>query len=276
MYEVNLALVAKLGWQFVHCPGKYSHQSPINPSLPVGNCSVVWNGIMQAAPLLKEGLCLLPRNGSMMRVQVDPWLLGGVAFHPIWRPEVRFDPSIQFVSDLVRPREREWNMELLRYFFENVSVEEILRMQVPNPTLEDTWIWTKEKSRLYSVKPMVLVEQSRTASERTILYGATWGRLWKLKLQDRLKLLLWKVAAGALKTKGALARIIHCEEEEGFLCPFCHLVLEDTLHLLVGCSIACIFFFFLIKTHLIHSIENYSCKFTTERTQRVSNKFRGS
>lgn len=85
---------------------------------------------------------------------------------------------------------------------------------------------------------MVLHEQINKAPERPALDAKSWGRLWKLKIQDRLKLLLWKIAAEALKTKGALARILHCEEEVSFLCPFCHLALEDTIHLLVRCSVA--------------------------------------
>lgn len=67
MHEINLALVAKLGWQFLHNPGKlwvsvakakYNNFSPLNPTSLSGNYSTVWKGILQAAPLLKLGLCL--------------------------------------------------------------------------------------------------------------------------------------------------------------------------------------------------------------------------
>lgn len=52
--------------------------------------------------------------------------------------------------------------------------------------------------------------------------------------------MLWKVAAGALKTKGKLGRLLRREDEEAFVCPLCKLVPEDTLHLMVTCSVATI------------------------------------
>lgn len=42
-----------------------------------------------------------------------------------------------------------------------------------------------------------------------------------------------------LRTKGALGRIPHCEYE-GFLYPLCGQAPEDTIHLLVQCSVATI------------------------------------
>lgn len=48
------------------------------------------------------------------------------------------------------------------------------------------------------------------------------------------------MAAGALKTRGALGRIFHCKDEDSFLCPFCNCAPEDPVHLLVCCSIAVI------------------------------------
>ncbi|KAB1213575.1 hypothetical protein CJ030_MR5G010506 [Morella rubra] len=79
-----------------------------------------------------------------------------------------------------------------------------------------------------------------TSSIAVDLDKASWGRLWKLKLHDRLKMLLWQIAAGALKNKGALARVLGREEEESFLCSFCRQAPEDSIHLLVRCSVACI------------------------------------
>lgn len=58
-------------------------------------------------------------------------------------------------------------------------------------------------------------------------------------MQDRPKLMLWKVASGALKTRGLLGRIFHQENEEAFKCLMCQQDLEESLHLLVYCPIAC-------------------------------------
>lgn len=96
------------------------------------------------------------------------------------------------------------------------------------------WIWTDESSGLFSVKSFLL----KTATFKSPYYSADWEYLWKLRIQDRLKLLLWKVASGALKTRAALGRVLHAKQEEQFLCPICRQRPEDTLHLLVTCRFA--------------------------------------
>ncbi|KAB1223477.1 hypothetical protein CJ030_MR2G012474 [Morella rubra] len=125
------------------------------------------------------------------------------------------------VKDLVNSELNVWNANLLRDLFEDNSVAEIMRLHVPNFHLEDSWLWTSENEGLFSVKSVVVSEQIQRAPLRPALDEASWGKLWKLRLQDRLKILLWQVAAGALKTKGSLARILGCEEEESFQCPLC-------------------------------------------------------
>lgn len=50
--------------------------------------------------------------------------------------------------------------------------------------------------------------------------------------------MIWKVAVGALKTRGALGKILWQEIEEQFLCPLCKFAPEDSLHLLVFCNVA--------------------------------------
>lgn len=67
-----------------------------------------------------------------------------------------------------------------------------------------------------------------------------WERIWKCKLQDKLKLTLWKVVASAMKARGLLGGIFHMEDAESFLCPFCHQATEDSLHLFFRCSMACV------------------------------------
>lgn len=181
---MNLALVAKLGWQFLHCLSRlwvriasanYNNHSPINAQLQGGNYSAIWRGILQAAPLLKVGLCLWPRNGSTVRLRDDPWLLGGVHFQPRWRDGVRLDPSISMVKDLVHLELNVWNANLLRDLFEADSVAAIMRLPVPNSDAEDSWLWTLEKEGLFSVKSLVVSEQLQRAPLRPALDEASWG-----------------------------------------------------------------------------------------------------
>lgn len=169
-----------------------------------------------------------------MRIKEDLWLPEGLDFKPTWRTDV------MMVSQLVWPEVRMWNVDLLRSMFVQDLVDAILRLPVPNPFLVDKWIWTKEKSGIISVKSLVIFEHLRSPPDRVVLDVGSWEKLWRLKLQDRLKLTLWKVASGVLKTRGNLARILHCEDEAAFQCHFCKQYPEDTIHLLVRCSVAAI------------------------------------
>lgn len=120
MYEINLALVAKLGWQFFNDPdrlwvriakAKYKNLSPFYPPQVLGNCSVFWKGLCRATPLLSSGICLWPRNGNSVRIKEDLWLPEGLDFKPTWRTDV------MMVSQLVWPEVRMWNVDLLRSMF---------------------------------------------------------------------------------------------------------------------------------------------------------------
>lgn len=195
-------------------------------------------GIAQVDSLITSGLCLWPRNGSFVRISEDPWVPGEADNFPVWKAASVLPINCHTVADLVRPDGVQWDVELLWSLFAESTVEIILRMPIPNPLMADKWIWTLEKNGEFSVKSLVLSQQRLRAPDHAVLDSGTWMRLWKLKLQDKLKLLLWKVATGAMRTMGALGRILHTEFEEGFLCLLCGQMPEDAIHLFVHCSVA--------------------------------------
>lgn len=64
---------------------------------------------------------------------------------------------------------------------------------------------------------------------------ALWKKLWKSRLHNRLKFLLWKILTGALPTRKLLAWRFHVDNS---LCPFCSQAEEDVIHLFFLCSFA--------------------------------------
>lgn len=141
------------------------------------------------------------------------------------------------VVDLVNHVDRSWDVELIRCFFTESCAKEILRMPVPKSDLEDKWIWAFEKIEVYLVMSFLLRIQNQRVSNM-IVEKETWEKLWKCKIQDWLKLMLWKVGADAFKTRGGLGRILHCEDSKEFLCPLCRNGVEDTIHLIAFCDVA--------------------------------------
>lgn len=58
----------------------------------------------------------------------------------------------------------------------------------------------------------------------------TWKKLWKLKMQDKLKLFLWKVMHNILPARSFLKRVIPIDEDQ-ISCPLCNTREENLSHL---------------------------------------------
>jgi hypothetical protein len=61
--------------------------------------------------------------------------------------------------------------------------------------------------------------------------------LWNLKVNERLKLMLWKIAWESLPTKEFIGNRIHLDDIN---CPHCNSQIESVVHLFFECPIAVI------------------------------------
>lgn len=64
--------------------------------------------------------------------------------------------------------------------------------------------------------------------------------MWKLKLQHRLKLLLWKVAANALPLRHTHREVFIHAATGSPLCPFCQIAAETPQQLFLECQFSTI------------------------------------
>jgi hypothetical protein len=70
------------------------------------------------------------------------------------------------------------------------------------------------------------------------LLSAAWLSLWGLKIQARLKHLLWKVAWDILPTRAKIGRFVVSDDPTAWLCPFCKGPLETLTHIFLECDLA--------------------------------------
>jgi hypothetical protein len=70
------------------------------------------------------------------------------------------------------------------------------------------------------------------------LAEAAWFSLWGLKIQARLKHLLWKIAWDILPSRANISRFVVQAAEEAWVCPFCKGPLETLTHIFLECSLA--------------------------------------
>ncbi|GLT53027.1 hypothetical protein SLA2020_263250 [Shorea laevis] len=64
-----------------------------------------------------------------------------------------------------------------------------------------------------------------------------WKSLWKLRLNDRLKLFLWKIAWDIIPSKARLHAIFPISSND-MACPLCNLAVDSLSHLFFSCSFA--------------------------------------
>ena len=94
---------------------------------------------------------------------------------------------------------------------------------------EDNWLWLKSHNGKLLVKSAykVLLDHSKPNE-----FDQVKSKIWKSKIQDRLKMVLWRVASDILPTKEKLTRFFPAMDPK---CPRCDASLESSLHLFVYC-----------------------------------------
>ncbi|XP_059434035.1 uncharacterized protein LOC132167148 [Corylus avellana] len=166
---------------------------------------------------------------------MTPWIPTIPLFKPSPRsPNNCHQPSL-LISDLFHHETLKWNTVMLQALFEKDSVREISKIHVSkDPNIK--YIWTPSCSGRCSTSSAYLSAISSRYSTNAILASSNfWKSIWKLNLNDRLRLFLWKIAWNILPTKERLNSIFPSNLEA---CPLCK-VLEDSLqHLFFNCSFA--------------------------------------
>jgi exonuclease III len=246
MEFINNSLLARLGWKITSkapllwveaLSGKYLKNG--TSFLDAQVCPVsswIWKGLLKNRKVVEKGACWSISDGESIHVWNSPWIPSMPGFKP--KPNVNLVGFPDFcVVDLMLPGVRSWNVDLLYDLFEPSTVQSILSIHIPQIRAADKWTWAPAASGLFSVKsarelslPMV--------SRSSPLSPADWHALWGLKLQARLKHLLWKIAWNLLPTRANIGRFVVSEDANTWVCPFCKGPLETLCHIFLECDLA--------------------------------------
>ncbi|KAB1223347.1 hypothetical protein CJ030_MR2G028942 [Morella rubra] len=131
-----------------------------------------------------------------------------------------------------------WNAGLVRDLFEEADADWILNCCSPSGSIEDKQIWTPASKGTFSLKSTYKLLSSPVSQTVFPIPAEDWKKLWAMPLQDRLKLLLWKIAWNALPCKINTCWSASPTEQE-LSCSLCHNAPETLEHLFFGCQIAC-------------------------------------
>lgn len=131
-----------------------------------------------------------------------------------------------------------WNINLLRDTFKATTIFAILELKVYPTTSADKILCLLATNGQFQVKTPFRLLESPTGQTNSILTSAEWKLFWKLKIHNRLKILLWKLIWNALPTTVCILSKISsplnpptCEP-----CSLCNTENEDVSHLVQHCD----------------------------------------
>ena len=141
------------------------------------------------------------------------------------------------VSNLINPITHAWRCEKLFKLFAANSLGAIKKICIPIIPKPDKLIWIKDSKGQFSIRSAYKVSQKH----REVVDNAVmWQKLWKMKIHERVKMLVWRIGVNILPTKENLAQRLGLEDQE---CSLCHEEIEYCTHLFFQCNVACAILF---------------------------------
>jgi hypothetical protein len=246
MESLNNSLLVRLGWKLTSnqslfwvksLRGKYLKNGISFLNAPyIPSSSWLWKGLLKNRRIVEKGACISISCGINVDVWNSPWIPLMPNFRPI--PNANLVNFLAFmVSDLMIPGRQVWNSHLLEDLFDASTVQNILSIHLPTQPCFDKWVWVPSRAGVFSVKSAY--DLSFTMGGRpSPLSSDAWLVLWGLKLQARLKHLLWKVAWDILHSRDKIGRFVVSDDQEAWLCPFCKGPVESLSHIFLDCHLA--------------------------------------
>ncbi|KAL0416366.1 UNVERIFIED_CONTAM: hypothetical protein Slati_3468500 [Sesamum latifolium] len=135
------------------------------------------------------------------------------------------------VRDLIDRDANDWKIDIIAEMFPVPIVNEIKKIQIPDPLEPVKQFWVPSKLGKFSTKSVFNAIQ--LAKYPPIPEDAALGKkIWSLKMHNRLKLFIWRTLFDTLPTKGKISQLFNILETE---CLFCGFQVEDSHHLFLDC-----------------------------------------
>ncbi|KAK7268687.1 hypothetical protein RIF29_21393 [Crotalaria pallida] len=167
------------------------------------NGSFLSNSICKARDSLKDGFVFRVGNGASS-IWYDSWLHVG----PLWKmvPFIQIHDTDLRIRDLVAGQQ--WSLDDIRTDIPQQAKDCILHGRVPklNASLHDVWVWDINPVGIYTVRSGYDWLKERSEASPINPPHANWSWIWKLKIPENIKLLVWLIAHDSVLTNGLRAR----------------------------------------------------------------------
>jgi hypothetical protein len=212
----NKALLAKQGWRILKFPNslvakilqeKYFQGGDFLKA-PLGRrSSYAWRSIVHAREVLERGLEWRVGDGARIRIWGDKWLPppNSILVH-LPQQSLAVDSR---VIELIDPRTRWWNFDLIRANFDPWEAGQICSLPLSPLGQPDQIVWQGTKNRYFTVKSAYYMEMqhrncSKGESSTRRQNEGVWKTIWTLSVPPVLKNFAWKVCQNILPTKANL------------------------------------------------------------------------
>jgi hypothetical protein len=196
-----------------------------------------WKGIQKCKSFIQSGACLK----VAVTYDFPIWTTSWVPTLPNYKPLPKFPNNqnmpIGFISDFILPGTARWNHQALDRCFDSISVQEIAKIHISSNT-ETTFFWTFSTSGRFTASSAYLALQNNYVSPMMPGTSANfWKSIWKLNLNDRLRLFIWKIAWNLFPTMEWLNAIFSSPDID-VVCPLCKDGEDSIQHLFFKCRFA--------------------------------------
>jgi hypothetical protein len=185
--------------------------------------------------MLAKGSCFVPHFNSSLPIWTSPWIFTIVNF--LLAPRLPHLPHSHpfHIADLIYPPSMTWRLDLLYFLFSSATVVEILK--IPIRSTVDSCLWNPSSTSIFSTKSAHHLLSSSSHHPPSPLPPSSWKSLWKLNINHRLKLLLWKMIWNIIPTKFRISQSMLSTPMD-FSCSLCSGPIDSILHLFFACPIA--------------------------------------
>lgn len=95
---------------------------------------------------------------------------------------------------------------MVTQLFNPQEASRIISMPILNREEDDNLVWGRSRSGLYSVKSAYFAIMEELTDQSGLRMDGEWITIWKLRIPQKVKLLLWRANRGCLPTRCNLQR----------------------------------------------------------------------
>lgn len=141
-------------------------------------------------------------NGMNIPIFEAPWLRNGGCISGLGQSSEVIQQAR--VHSLIDHNNHSWNFPVINYYFDQVTVQEILNTPLIRQVEEDRLIWNIEKSGNYSVRSVYRLCMETIEDISHLHRSGNLLNILNLKDPPKVKNLVWRVSRGCIPTRARL------------------------------------------------------------------------